>query len=87
MLFRNGYKLIFSLKAPGKIVVLFNHFSSTFIPGTESSSKSGPSTEQNMIVAKWGAFADLIWTYQGQEIKKEYLVRYYLSRFIRESAK
>ena len=33
------------------------------------------------------AFGDLVWTYQEQPVKVDYLVRYYLTRFIRESAK
>ena len=34
-----------------------------------------------------GAFGDLIWTHQEQQVKPDFMVRYYLSRFIRESAK
>jgi hypothetical protein len=40
-----------------------------------------------MLSARWGAFGDLVWTYQDQPVKVEYLVKYYMTRFIRESAK
>ncbi len=45
------------------------------------------SAEEDLLVARWGAFGDLQWTYQEQVVKTDYLVRYYMTRFIRESAK
>lgn len=88
MLFRNGFKLIFSLKEPGIIGIRFHYVGSAFVAMAAASDdgQKVPS-EEDLLQARWGAFGDLLWTYQEQPIKIEYLVRYYLTRFIRESAK
>ena len=88
MLFRNGYKLIFALKEPGNIGIRFNYVGANFVtmPAASDDGQKVP-TDEDLIQARWGAFGDLIWTYNEQAIKADYLVRYYLSRFIRESAK
>ena len=87
MLFRNGFKLIFSMKEAGKVSVAFNHFGLGFLPGESANEAATRLMNENELVAKWGAFGDLVWTFEGQEIKVDYLVRHYLSRFIRESTK
>lgn len=91
MLFRNGFKLIFSLKEPGAVSVRFHYVGAGFqpagaplTPGAGAVSHVG---EEDLLIARWGAFGDLNWTYQEQAIKVDYLVRYYLTRFVRESAK
>lgn len=91
MLFRNGFKMIFSLKAPGQISVRFNFIGTNYIP-TPGMAESAPVPnanvmDENVIEAKWAAFEELIWTYKGQPVKIEYMVRHYLTQFIRESAK
>jgi hypothetical protein len=88
MLFRNGFKLIFALKEPGVIGIRFHYVGATFAPvsTTIDSTQKAPSDE-DILVARWGAFGDLLWTYQEQPVKVDYLIRYYMSRFIRESAK
>ncbi len=86
MLFRNGFKLIFALKRPGLISIRFLYVGATFVPGAPSNDKEvDPSEDQ--LVAKWGPFGDLVWTYNDQSLKIDFLVRYYMSRFIKESAK
>ena len=80
MLFRNGFKLIFALKEPGLLSIRFQMAGTSLTPGP------APSNE-DLIQAHWGAFGDLIWQYEDLPVKNEYLVRYYLTRFIRESAK
>lgn len=87
MIFRNGFKLIFSLREAGKIAVSFNHLGLGYLPGKDAASSEQDTANENILTAKWGAFGDLVWTYEDQEIKNEYLVRHYLSRFIRESTK
>lgn len=72
MIFRNGYKLIFSLTKPGVIAIRFHYMNTTH-------------QENESIEIKWGAFNDVIWVHKGQPIKKEILVRHYLTKFIRES--
>lgn len=90
MLFRNGFKMIFSLKAPGKISVKFNFIGTNYIPTPGQPDASQTTTnvaEENLIEAKWGAFGEIIWTYQNQPVKLEYMVRHYMSSFIKESSK
>ena len=89
MLFRNGFKLIFSLREPGIIGIRFHYVGAGFVqmPAASDNGAKIPSGEEDMLVARWGAFGDLVWTYQEQTVKADYLVRYYMTRFIRESAK
>lgn len=89
MLFRNGFKLIFSLREPGIIGIRFHYVGAGFVqmPAASDNGAKVPTGEEDMLVARWGAFGDLVWTYQEQTVKADYLVRYYMTRFIRESAK
>ncbi len=88
MLFRNGFKLIFSMKEPGVIGIRFHYVGAGFVQvGPASDNGVKVPSEEDILIARWGAFGDLVWTYQEQPIKIDYLVRYYLTRFIRESAK
>lgn len=90
MLFRNGFKLIFALKEPGVIGIRFHFVGSGFTQvQVQAASDNGQkvTNEEDVLIARWGAFGDLVWTYQEQPVKVDYLVRYYLTRFIRESAK
>jgi hypothetical protein len=88
MLFRNGFKLIFSMKEPGVIGIRFNYVAAPFIMmnAVGDRGQSVPQDE-DLIQAQWGAFGDVVWTHQAQPVKIDYLVRYYLTKFIRESAK
>ncbi|HVK61390.1 MAG TPA: hypothetical protein VM432_07560 [Bdellovibrionales bacterium] len=86
MLFRNGFKLIFALKEPGVIGIRFHYVGAGF----HTPAPTAPTTaseNEDMLLARWAAFGDLTWTYQDQPVKIDFLVRYYVSRFIRESAK
>jgi hypothetical protein len=89
MLFRNGFKLIFALKEPGMIGIRFHFVGSGLMQVPANAVGDNPKlpTEEDMLTARWGAFGDLVWTYQEQSVKVDYLVRYYMTRFIRESAK
>ena len=92
MLFRNGFKLIFSLKEPGAVSVRFHYVGAGFQQTGATVAPGGGAVashvgEEDLLIARWGAFGDLNWTYQEQAIKTDYLVRYYLTRFVRESAK
>ena len=84
MLFRNGYKLLFSNAQPGRISMTFQTQPSHIMNmGTQP---AAPSMEE-FLDAKYGPFGEMAWTYRGTSVNPEYLVRYYLSRFVRESAK
>jgi len=85
MLFRNGVKLIFSVKKPGIICVRTSH--GGFFPGTTATEVVSP-TDEDLIEAQFGAFQELFWTHRKTRILDvENMVRFYLSRFIRESAR
>lgn len=81
MLFRNGFKLIFSMTQPGKISMRF-HQSTQINPAFASNEAS-----EEFLTAEWGPFGDLLWTYNGKPVKTPYLIKYYTTRFIHESAK
>ena len=88
MLFRNGFKLIFSLREPGVIGIRFHYVGAGFVQVPTAIDNGGRAPgEDDVLTARWGAFGDLVWTYQEQPVKIDYLVRYYMTRFIRESAK
>ena len=90
MLFRNGFKMIFSLKNPGQISVRFNFIGTNYIPapGTMEHQQTATNVmDEHIVEAKWGAFGELVWTYQGLPVKLEYMVRHYLTLFIKESSK
>jgi len=90
MLFRNGFKLIFSLREPGVIGIRFHYVGSGFVTmpaASDNGTKVSAAENEDVLTARWGAFGDLVWTYQDQSVKTDYLVRYYMTRFIRESAK
>ena len=83
MLFRNGYKLIFSLRQPGLITITYSSAGAHFVPGA-AKEEPGPSDQ---LRAAWGAFGQLVWTYNDHRINIDYLVRYYMSRFVKDSAR
>ena len=84
MLFRNGYKLIFSMSRPGEIRIFQTATNPQFYFQT-SNEEMGIETQT--LSAEWGAFGQMSWTYKGQPINLDYLVRYYVSRFVKDSAK
>ena len=84
MLFRNGMKLVFSMKKPGTIGISFHH-QKGLLPGTGSETSAAASEET--IEAQWGAYNELVWTTKNLRVNVDNMVRFYLSQFIRESAK
>lgn len=94
MLFRNGFKMIFSFKDVGKIAIKFNYVGGQLFPSMGAGAvagqghpESGPTHEEHLLEAKWGPFHEIQWTYQGQPFKVIYMVRHFLTNFIKESAK
>lgn len=88
MLFRNGFKLIFSLKYPGAIGIRFMGMSPNFIPGEGAGDVFKNNTgDEDLIQSQWGAFGDVNWVFREHPVKLDYMIRYYMSRFIRDSAK
>lgn len=89
MLFRNGFKMIFSLKAAGQISIRFNFIGPNYIPSQIPSSQQSntPMMEEHLIEAKVGAFDDIQWSFQGQAVKLPNVIKYHLSLFVKESSK
>lgn len=83
MLFRNGYKLIFNMRQPGVVAIQYSAAVAQYLPGQNPTQELG----QDHLTAQWGAFGQLNWTYNDRPIQLDYLIRYYMSRFVRDSAK
>lgn len=86
MLFRNGFKLIFSMRRPGEIEIYHSLIGSHFLANPVAEPMN-TSQDKDVLKAQWGAFGDLNWFFKNMPVKIDYLVRHYFSRFIRESAK
>lgn len=85
MLFRNGYKLIFSMRRAGEIEIYNSLMASHFLGA--SAEPEGKTTDRDSLRANWGAFGELQWHHRNLPVKLDFLVRHYLTRFISESAK
>ncbi len=79
MLFRNGYKLIFSMKSPGIISIRFLNMES-LVPGKETSAPPA-----DYLKGIWGSFGELKWLHNNQPVKIDFLVRYYITHFVKQS--
>ena len=90
MLFRNGFKMIFSLVEPGQISIRFNFMGPGFSspsPLPTLGAAAQPLMEEHNLVARKGAFGESVWKFNDQEIRIDSVVRYHMTLFIRESAK
>lgn len=85
MLFRNGFKLIFSMRQPGTVMVSYSTAVAQYVPGQGTGPEQAKGSD--LLRASWGAFGQLIWTYNDHSINSDYLVRYYMSRFVKDSAR
>lgn len=87
MLFRNGYKMIFSVKNAGLISMRFHYVGNLAIPQPTQKEQVTVVMNEELIEAKWGAFEEVLWTYKSISFKAEYLVRHYMTLFIKESSR
>jgi len=87
MLFRNGYKLIFSVKEPGTLSIRFHNIGLLVPQNNTADTNAAANANEALIIATKGPFGELAWKYQGQEVKTNHLVKYYFSRFIKESTR
>ncbi len=88
MLFRNGYKMLFTIKAPGVISIRMNFIGGNLVsPGPlENTSSSATNVmDETVLEAQLGPFNEVIWTYQGKAFQSSNLVRHYMSFFLRQS--
>ena len=77
MLFRAGYKLVFSMKDPGLIAIKF--------AGVDSFVNQQPYTPVEYLKAIQAPFGEIKWTYNNHDIRMEYLIRFYLTQFVKQS--
>lgn len=89
MLFRNGFKMIFSMKDPGIISIRFNFMGPNYIPSMIPTNQNTNTAmlEENQILARKGPFHELVWTFQEQPVQIFSVIRYHLTLFIKESSK
>lgn len=87
MLFRNGFKLIFSLRRPGEIEIYYSLIGSHFLQNQKSEASEAQAEERDVLRAERGAFDELRWSYKGLPLQLDYLTRHYFSRFVQESTK
>lgn len=87
MLFRNGYKMIFSIKNAGLIGIRFHYVGNLAIPQPTQKENVTIVMDEELLEAKWGAFEEVMWNYKGMSFKPEYLVRHYMTNFIKESSR
>ncbi len=84
MLFRNGHKLIFSVKEPGLICVRMSFNDQLLNTKKDDSHQQQPA---DFIKGEWGPFNELKWEYNGRSINIDYLIRYYMTGFVKNSVK
>lgn len=87
MLFRNGFKLIFSVKEPGTLSIRFHNIGPLVPQASNSDASAANHANEALIIATKGPFGELSWKYQGQEVKTPHLAKYYFTRFIKESTR
>lgn len=88
MLFRNGYKMLFTIKAPGIVSIRMNFIGANVVPSPGPMETHHATTnvmEESQLEAQLGPFNEVIWTYKGRPFQSHHLVRYYLSLFLKES--
>ncbi len=87
MLFRNTLKLIVARRSPDVISIGFlSNSGGLFAPRVPGENSPGmPNIHE--LKAHVGPFNQVTWRYQGETIEVESLVRFYLSEFIRNSAR
>jgi len=88
MIFRNGYKMIFSIKAAGVISIRFHFVGNMAIPQPNGSNEKVTIVmDEQLLEAKWGAFEEVLWTFKTQSFQIPFLVRHYLTMFIKDSSR
>lgn len=82
MVFRNNVKLVFSNSAHGIINATFTQHTRSDLAADATSSANKQSHD---IIAQMGPFMDVSWTYQGEKVNPERLVKYFFIEFIKAS--
>ncbi len=91
MLFRHGYKLVVTLKAPGIISLRVNFIPSSYVPATTNVNpqafKEKLIGEECLVEARYGAFGEVHWVHENIPVKIEYIVKYFFTLFTKESTR
>ncbi|HRK01052.1 MAG TPA: hypothetical protein PLH57_00175 [Oligoflexia bacterium] len=82
MVFRNNVKLVFSNSAHGIINATFTQHTRNDLAADGSSTSQKQSHD---IIAQMGPFMDVSWTYQGEKVNPERLVKYFFIEFVKAS--
>lgn len=88
MLFRNNVKLVFSNSAHGIINATFtthNRQDVILNGGAPSAPETSFQKQAHDMIAQLGPFLDVVWTYQGEKINANRLVKYFFIEFIKAS--
>lgn len=85
LLFRNSLKLVISRSSNETITIGFMNNSGNFFSTRNSDGQSVPQIYHE-LKAMVGAFNNIKWTYQGDPVEINSLVKFYLSEFIKQSA-
>ena len=88
MLFRNGFRMIFSLKEAGRISIKFNFISADYVVLSAiptSQAPNAPLMEEHLLEAKLGAFQEVEWTYRGAPVRMDNVIRHHMTLFVKSS--
>jgi hypothetical protein len=88
MLFRNSLRLIFTRRANDLITISFIAGGKEYTPRSSTfERREQHSSGVHEIKAHIGPFNNISWRYHNEVVDLDSMVRYYLSEFIRQSAK
>ena len=79
--------MIFSIKSAGVVSIRFHYVGNMSIPQPQAKEQVTIVMDEELIESKWGAFEEVLWSYKGQNFQPQYLVRHYLTLFIKDSAR
>jgi len=85
MLFRNGFKMVFSMKEPGVISIRYNFLISNPLVVPEIAHNTA-SVEEHLLKAKLSPFGDVTWTFQDTPVTLDSIIRYHTTLFVKESS-
>jgi len=86
MLFRNGFKMVFSMKAAGSISVRYNFIVSGPLAAVPASQHNTSSVEEHLLQAQMSPYGDVQWTFQDKVVTQDSILRYHFTLFVKESS-
>ena len=86
MVFRNSLKLIFSNPRQGVCHIRFTSLAGGAYTRMLQTKNEDP-IDGDVLEAQIGPFNEVYWTYRGQRISADFLVKHYLTEFIKNSSR